>query len=269
MSELLSSLRFLTPKPLRPDDPLFIFLPGMDGTGQLLKRQLDGLSQHFDIRCLSIPATDLSDWEHLTASVVTLIQKEQRQRPIYLCGESFGGCLALRVAAAAPELFDRLVLINSATAFSRLPWMRLASSAAKFLPSPLYTLSASGLIPFLIAWDRVESSDRIDLLNAMQSVESHSATWRLNLLRQFDLLQLPLSTLMIPTLIITGAKDRLLPSMTEGQRLVGCLPKAQVTVLENSGHACLLEKEVNLYEILSQQGFLTCRWQELGEELSS
>ncbi|MGB7416904.1 MAG: alpha/beta hydrolase [Thermosynechococcaceae cyanobacterium] len=257
MSTLPVPLQFLMPKPLQPNKPLFIFLPGMDGTGQLLRRQLDGLGQCFDIRCLSIPAADLSDWNALAANVVNLIETEQPQRQVYLCGESFGGCLALKVATVAPTLFHRLVLVNPATAFSRLPWMRLASSVSQFLPSPLYTASAMGLIPFLIAWDRVEASDRNDLFKAMQSVEPQSATWRLNLLRQFDLLKLPLSKVTSPALIITGVKDRLLPSVDEGQRLLSCLPKAQATVLKNSGHACLLEKEVNLHEILHRQGFLT------------
>lgn len=230
----------------------------MDGTGQLLRRQLDGLGQGFNIRCLSIPTADLSGWDRLTADVVSLIQAEMQTKPprIYLCGESFGGCLAIKVAIAAPTLFDRLILVNSATAFARLPWMRFASRASGVLPSPLYSLSASGLVPFLIAWDRVEPSDRSDLLQAMQSVLPRSATWRLNLLRQFDLLQLPLSQLTLPTLAIAGAKDWLLPAVTEAQRLVHSLPNAQMMVLPNSGHACLLEKDINLYEILRQQDFL-------------
>jgi pimeloyl-ACP methyl ester carboxylesterase len=231
----------------------------MDGTGQLLRRQLEGLGRSFNIRCLSIPATDLSGWDRLTADVVTLIRAEMQaeQQPlIYLCGESFGGCLALKVAIAAPNLFHRLILVNPATAFSRLPWMRFASRTSGLLPSPLYALSSSALVPFLIAWDRVERSDRNELLKAMQSVAPQSATWRLHLLRQFDLLQLPLTQLTLPTLAIAGAKDRLLPAVIEVKRLVGCLPSAQMTVLANSGHACLLEKDIHLYEIIREQGFL-------------
>ena len=33
-------------------------------------------------------------------------------RQVTLVGESFGGCLALRVAAAAPELVSRMVLVS-------------------------------------------------------------------------------------------------------------------------------------------------------------
>ena len=36
-------------------------------------------------------------------------------RPVYLLGESFGGLLAVAVAAELPDLVDRVVLVNPAT----------------------------------------------------------------------------------------------------------------------------------------------------------
>ncbi len=38
---------------------------------------------------------------------------------VTLVGESFGGCLALRVARAAPALVSELVLVNPATSFNQ------------------------------------------------------------------------------------------------------------------------------------------------------
>ena len=43
-------------------------------------------------------------------------------RPVYLLGESFGGLLALAAASEAPELADRVVLVNPATSFPRSAW---------------------------------------------------------------------------------------------------------------------------------------------------
>ena len=37
---------------------------------------------------------------------------------VTLVAESFGGCLGLRCAAMAPELFERMVLVNPATCFA-------------------------------------------------------------------------------------------------------------------------------------------------------
>ena len=76
MPELTSHPCFLTPKRLQPEYPLFVFLPGMDGTGQLLRTQTAGLEVAFDVRCLMIPPNDLSSWDVLSDQVIDLIEEE-------------------------------------------------------------------------------------------------------------------------------------------------------------------------------------------------
>jgi pimeloyl-ACP methyl ester carboxylesterase len=44
------------------------------------------------------------------------------ERPVYVLGESFGALVAIAVAAARPDLIDRLVLVNPATSFQRSVW---------------------------------------------------------------------------------------------------------------------------------------------------
>jgi pimeloyl-ACP methyl ester carboxylesterase len=108
---------FLTPKPVQSESPLFIYLPGMDGTGKLLQSQIPQLATSLDVRCLSIPRNYLTTWDVLAKNVLDLIHAELEkscQRPIYLCGESFGGCLAMQVATQSPQLFKRIILINPA-----------------------------------------------------------------------------------------------------------------------------------------------------------
>lgn len=253
------NVRFLTPKALKPTHPLFIFLPGMDGTGELLRTQLEGLECSFDIRCLSVPADDLTDWDGLVAQVVQLIRKEVRshlKRPVYLCGESFGGCLALKIAAAHPTLFDRMILINPASSYAQLPWMRWGSGLTPLIPSPLYQLSTYGLLPFLAALERMDNHAHQALLEAMQFVSQKSSAWRLTLLRDFHLPKAQLKAITRPVLLIAGQADRLLPSVLEVQRLARYLPNAKTRILPNSGHACLLEKDVNLHQILHQEAFV-------------
>uniref|UniRef100_A0ACD5GWX7 Uncharacterized protein n=1 Tax=Desertifilum tharense IPPAS B-1220 TaxID=1781255 RepID=A0ACD5GWX7_9CYAN len=57
MPEIKSHPCLLAPSQIQPHLPLFIFLPGMDGTGQLLRSQTSSLEQAFDVRCLAIPPT--------------------------------------------------------------------------------------------------------------------------------------------------------------------------------------------------------------------
>jgi len=75
-------------------------------------------------------------------------------------------------------------------------------------------------------------------------------------LREFDISDEKLRSLTQATLLIAGGSDRLLPSVSEAARLANIISNSQKVVLPNSGHACLLEEDVNLYEILQVHNFL-------------
>ncbi|MBW4450666.1 MAG: alpha/beta hydrolase [Spirirestis rafaelensis WJT71-NPBG6] len=261
---------FLTPKRLKPEYPLLVYLPGMDGTGQLLRAQTAGLEAGFDVRCLAIPREDLTSWDDLARNVLDLIDAELEKsspRPIYLCGESFGGCLALKVAIASPKLFKRIVLINSASAFNLRPWLNWTSQLTGIVPGYLYDVGALGLLPFLASLGRIDRGDRQELLKSMRYVPPETVLWRISLLRNFHVDEKQLRTLTQPILLIAGADDRLLPSVTEAQRLVNILPNAKTVVLPNSGHACLLEKDIYLYEIMKENKFLENNEEPVTEEV--
>ncbi|MGF1936078.1 MAG: alpha/beta fold hydrolase [Nostoc sp. ChiQUE02] len=250
---------FLTPKRVQPEYPLLVYLPGMDGTGQLLRSQTAGLEAGFDVRCLALPRKDLNTWDVLTKSVLDLIHAElekSSQRPVYLCGESFGACLAMEVAIQAPHLFKRIILINPASAFRLRPWLTWASQLTYLVPSELYDVGALGLLPFLASLPRISRSDRHELLKTMRSVPPETVLWRLSLLREFEVDEEQLSRLTQPVLLIAGGSDRLLPSVTEVKRIANILSNTKIVVLPNCGHACLLEEDINLYEILKDNDFL-------------
>jgi pimeloyl-ACP methyl ester carboxylesterase len=250
----------LKPTPVQPEKPLFLFLPGMDGTGRLLHRQVEGLRPYFDLRCLSLPPQARTDWQTLTNQVLALIQQEMVQVPrtLYLCGESFGACLALQLALRATEWIDRLILLNPASAFRSYPLLHWASYLTDWLPEALQAIASDVLLPFLIATERVEWGDRQKLLAAMKTVPARTSAWRLSLLRTFDVSVNDLKHLSHPTLLIASGSDRLLPSVAESNRLAAALPNSQQIILPHSGHACLLEADVNLAALLSYHHFVPC-----------
>ena len=250
------SLRLIACTPAIASRPLFVFLPGMDGSAASLQPQVAGLSTGFDIRCLSIPPDDLRGWDELTDQVAALIRVEQQRHPgrrTIVCGESFGGCLALRLITRFPSLCDQLILVNPASSAQRQPWISACSSLTQLLPIPIYQLSTLSLCNLLIASHRVSRPTRHQLLAAMQAVRPQSAAWRLALLRQFRLEDLPLDRIRQPVLILASELDRLLPSQREAKRLARFLPNTTIVQLPGSGHACLLEDQLNLSAILQSQ----------------
>lgn len=270
MQELSDKIHFLRPVRDRSEKPLLIFLPGMDGTGLLLRSQLDDLSKAFDIRCLSIPGEDMSSWARLTEETIAAIAGERGslRRPVYLCGESFGGCLSLLVALRAPELIERLILINPASCFRQQPLVNLGPYVTRLLPKNIYPLSSLGLLPFLAALERILPDDRQALLDAMRSVPQRTSVWRLELLRSFHVQPKELETLQLPVLLIASARDRLLHSVSHAKLLTKHIPNTNTLVLPRSGHACLLEKDVNLYDILNKQWGIANKDSDLKMEVS-
>ena len=256
MSTTSKSLRLIACTPATPSRPLFFFLPGMDGSGALLQPQVAGLSHHFDISSLSIPPDDRTGWGELTERVASLIRMEQQRHPgrmTTVCGESFGGCLALRLISRFPDLCDQLILINPASSARRQPWISACSSLTRLMPAPLYQLSSLSLCNLLIASHRVSRPLRQQLLASMQAVSPQSAAWRMALLMQFCLEDLALDRVRQPVLILASEADRLLPSQCEAKRLARFIPNTTIVHLPDSGHACLLENQLNLSAILKTQ----------------
>jgi pimeloyl-ACP methyl ester carboxylesterase len=55
---------------------------------------------------------------------------------------------------------------------------------------------------------------------------------------------------------LASESDRLLPSLLEARRLRSLLGSAHIHPLPKSGHACLLEKELDLSQILQDKNLL-------------
>eukprot|EP00854_Cymbomonas_tetramitiformis_P001004 gene1004-1528_t len=115
---------------------LLVYIPGLDGTGQGIRRQLEALlAEGFDVRSVCIPHGNRSDWAALAAGALPLIQdavseirhameaagatteRDAEEVHVTLVAESFFAPLGLTLAAEAPTLITSLVLINPSTRY--------------------------------------------------------------------------------------------------------------------------------------------------------
>ncbi len=251
---------FLTPRISNPSAPLFIFLPGVNEIAkELMSIQTADLEIAFDVRCFVIPPDNLPSWDEMTDQVVSLIQMELAKAPrssVYLCGDSFGGCLALKILEKFPQLFTQIILINSASSFHRVPWLNLGSLLLPYTPTFLYQMSSFIALPFLAHLKLLSPAARLGLLNSVRSAPVKTASQRLFLMREFKVDEEKLSQITQSILLIASGDDRLLPSKAEAQRLAKIFPHAQIKILPHNGHACLVETGVNFYEILKAEKFI-------------
>jgi len=251
-------LKFLPYKLSTYKKPLFIYLPGMDGSGKLLQNQRH-LRDFFEVRCFSFSQERATSWEIFVTKIVEFLEGELQvysHKQIYLCGESFGACIALKLIEQIPRLFDKVILINSASSFYRRNWLNVGSYVTRFMPDFVYYGSALVLFPFLANIDAIAPRERAALLKALQSLSPSTVSNRISLLNKFILNVEKVKAFSSQVLIVASQKDNLLPSVDEAYRLKHIFPNSRVSILPHSGHCCLLEKKVNLVKIMQQSLFL-------------
>ena len=260
MPELQHDAYFFNPQASKPDCPLLIFLPGLDETGKnLMSMQTDSLEIGFDVRCFVIPPEDIDDFNLLAESALALIEAELASTPeraVYLCGESFGGCIALKMLEQAPKLFEKIILVNPASSFHRIPWLNLGSLLFSLTPDFLYNNSAYLSLPFLAPVNRLSVHACQGLAETIKSAPKQTAQQRLAMMREFTLDETKLRQVTQPVLLIGSEKDLILPSVEEVRRLAKIFPQATIVTLPHSGHACLVE-DINLYQIMEANKFVT------------
>ncbi len=238
--------------------PLLVYLPGMDGSGKLFHNQLS-LETFFRVRCLSFGDDIVDDWDFFVFKLINFLHKEFNAHgddPIYLCGESFGGCVALKLVEKIPQFFHKVILINPASSFSRRSWLNWGSYITRIMPDFVYNSSTLLLLPFLAKLDAIALPQRLTLLEALQCLSPLTVSNRITLLNKFSCNIEKLKSFSAPVLLVASAEDRLLPSVEEVERLATFFPNAFVSILAHSGHCCLLERDVNLVEILAKHYFL-------------
>jgi len=224
-----------------------------------MRIQTAGLEIAFDVRCLVIPPHEFISWTHLAEQVIALTQAELGKTPrssVYLCAESFGTCIALKAILSAPQLFNRIILINSASSFHRVPWLNWASPLFSWVPQFIYKNSSFMALPFLTSFNSLSPPAHHALLKSVRDAPKKTVMQRLNLMRQFDIDEMKLCQFTQPVLLIASEADLILPSVAEAKRLARILPNTRLMTVPHKGHAYLVEEGVNLLKILQAENFL-------------
>jgi pimeloyl-ACP methyl ester carboxylesterase len=166
---------------------------------------------------------DLSGWLAETLAGVGIERA-------HLVGTSYGGFLALNLAARRPELVRSLFLIDPAALvpFRLLPFMLWGTAAlfASWLPTPLRLRAARRL--------RMPALEDPRLIRfALYGQLNH----RTRLLRPEPLTDDQLRSIEQPVHLVLGGKSEVFPSAAVRERAEALLPHVTVEVVEDAGHA--------------------------------
>lgn len=188
-----------------PAPLLTLLLPGLEGTGRLFGRFLAEASGALELRVVRYPTDAFLDYAGLEA----LVRRElPRDRPFALLGESFGGPLALRVAAnGAPGL----VGVVLAATFHRRPAARVVRALRPLSPAFFRMPLPPHAVRLLLGGDDCTA----DLVEEVRAAVA-SVDWRVMHGRAREALRVDatewLRACPAPVLFLGGSRDRLLRS---------------------------------------------------------
>nr|XP_025881249.1 acyltransferase-like protein At1g54570, chloroplastic isoform X5 [Oryza sativa Japonica Group] len=254
----------------------------------------------FEVRCLHIPVNDRTPYEgeqsimlpsgmpymvwtpwclwSLSWSWLLQIMEESVKyehnlspnRPIYIIGDSFGGCLALSLASRNPEIDLVLILVNPATSFAKTP-LQAILPLLEMVPSNL-PVTLPHLLRYLIGdplkmamvsiqnntspQDTLESfSDSLSSMLPLLSEFGHivrmdTLVWKLKLLMSgVDYTNSRLNAVQAEILLLASGNDNLPPS-GEADRLFKALKSCKVRYFRTSSDRLLMESSFNLLTVI-------------------
>ncbi len=222
-----------------------VLVPGLDGTALLFYRQIPLLADRFNVVAFPLPDDATATMESLVDELALLIEEVAPEGAVLL-GESFGGALAMSTALARPELVSGLVIINS------FPWLH--KRIQLFVGRVLMAAVPWAAMPYIrrgtearIHSTHTNSEDLAEFHERMLQIGRDGYRRRLTVLRHYDIRQ-RLAELAVPTLLLAGDQDRLLPSARWARYMATRIPGAQMKVLEGFGHVCLITHDLDLRE---------------------
>jgi len=165
---------------------------------------------------------------------------------VHIVAISYGGSVALQLAARHPECIDRMVLLNAAA--KTTPWLRdigrgwnevaRIKNAEAYYHITIPYIYSPGFYTRKIDWMEARKeklmplfasdSFREAMIRLTDSAESHDVTGEL-------------SSMEIPTLVVAAEHDMLTPPF-EQKYLVERMPQAELVMFNDCGHASMYEK---------------------------
>jgi len=226
-------------------DPL-VLVHGLGMSSKLWFNQIDEFSRHFrtfavDLRGFGQSSkpreTGAYSIEELAKDIISVIEQLEIS-PTHFLGTSMGGFVGQSVALSRPELCRSLILCHTS------PKMSIPDNVLKERVTALKTMSMSEYADIVVNQACSSSADTsirkwLTEMIVKNDKEVYSQVLTEGL-RDFDVVN-ELGKINIPTLVITGEQDQVLPS-AGGVEIASLINNVELVEIEGVGHLGYVEK---------------------------
>ena len=229
-------VRFIEAGTHHPGPPLVLIHGYRAGADYWYPHPLPALSEQWHIIAPDLPGFgysgrlpeySLSTYASFLGAFLDALNLER----VNLLGHSMGAQVAIAAAARQPERVSKLVLVDSAG---------------------LPRLEPRWQVPLMMLGD--SSARHVKLLPMMLRLGSRAVAGREGLrMLQEEHVSNMLKALTMPTLIVWGSRDRVIP-LEHGALLARYIPEARLAVIRNAGHMPFYQKPQEFNQLVL--GFL-------------
>lgn len=232
--------------------PAFVYVPGIEGTGNLFYKQADDLARDHTVITFPLRGQGRYDMEALVGDLIAII-RDAGFEGVTALGESFGGLLLMAAALAHPERFERLILLNTFAHFEQRAKIRLGVALFSVLPYAVMRAYRRLTYGRTLFDARVCEQDRLACRERTREVACEGYLSRMRIIRDTDL-RLRLPELKVPTLVVASTADRLLNATSAAKIIASGVPGSRLKLLEGAGHLALVSDGVRVRDWLAEFG---------------
>ena len=230
--------------------PPFIYVSGLEGSGKLFYKQTRDLAGDHTVVSFPLRPGGRYVMSDLIDDLVWIVRDVKAERATFL-GESFGGLVVMAAAHAHPEIFERMILVNTFPFFAQRAKINAGVWLYSLLPYGLIKSYRTATAPRVLFSPDIEMEDRLAFREHTRRVPFEGYVSRLRIIRDTDL-RAVLPSIEVPALVVAGTADRLIDSVGAARLIAASLPRAKLKLLEGTGHMALLSGGVRVREWLAE-----------------